>query len=227
MKRPKAVMSWSGGKDSAMALQKALLEFEVCYLLTTVNEKWQRISMHGVRRELLQSQAESIGIQLIEVLLPEVASMEVYEEKMNEALDFLVREGITHAIFGDIFLEDLRAYRESKLKEKGVKAVFPLWGKATKFLVEEFMRMKFGAIVVCVDASKLKKSFCGRILDEDFFRDLPEDVDPCGENGEFHTFVFDAPFFRKPIPFKKGDIVYREYDDTRWASKFYFCDLIV
>lgn len=226
MKKFKAVMNWSGGKDSAMALHRALSQFEICYLLTTINERWQRISMHGIRRELLLKQAESIGIELVEVFLPEIASMEIYEQKMEEALNFLIERGVSHAVFGDIFLEDLKKYREDQLGKKNLKAVFPIWGRQTTSLIREFIDLGFKAIVVCVDASKLDKSFCGRFIDESFIRDLPEGVDACGENGEFHTFVFDAPFFKKPVQFRIGDIVYREYADSRWANKFYFCDLV-
>jgi uncharacterized protein (TIGR00290 family) len=226
----KAVMNWSGGKDSAMALYEVLrdTELEVKYLLTTVNERWQRISMHGVRRELLKMQAEMIGIELIEVMLPEVATMEIYEERMNRAWDFLIEEGVTHAVFGDIFLEDLRRYRENQLAKKNLHGVFPLWGRSTKNLIEEFVALNFRAVIVCVDASKLDTSWCGRVIDENFLRDLPIEVDPCGENGEFHTFVFDAPYFKEPIELEVGETVYREQEDkdTNWSTKFYYCDLV-
>jgi uncharacterized protein (TIGR00290 family) len=226
----KAVMNWSGGKDSALALYKALQdkELEVKYLLTTVNERWQRISMHGVRRELLKMQAEAIGIELVEVMLPEIASMEVYENQMNKAWDFLIGKGVTHAIFGDIFLQDLRQYRENQLAKKNLHAVFPLWGYSTKSLIEEFIALNFRALVVCVDASKLQADWCGRLVDERFIQDLPATVDPCGENGEFHTFVFDAPYFKGTINLEIGEIVYRETreENANWSTKFYYCDLL-
>lgn len=226
----KAVMNWSGGKDSAMALYKVLQdgELEVKYLLTTINEHRQRISMHGVRRELLKMQAEMIGIELIEVMLPEVATMETYEERMNRAWDFLIEKDIKHAIFGDIFLEDLRRYREDQLAKKNLHGVFPLWGRLTKSLIEESIALGFRSVVVCVDASKLDASWCGRLIDENFLHDLPIGVDPCGENGEFHTFVFDAPYFKKPIELEVGETVYREQEDrnANWSTKFYYCDLI-
>jgi uncharacterized protein (TIGR00290 family) len=232
MQKPKAVMNWSGGKDSALALQRVLEsgEYEVKFLLTTVNEKWQRISMHGVRRELLRKQAEALGIELLEVFLPEVSSMSVYDEKMDEAMDFLLGRGITHSIFGDIFLEDLREYRESQLARKSMKGVFPLWKMSTSELIEELVFRGFRAITVCVDASKLGAEFCGREVDEAFVRDLPPNIDPCGENGEFHTFVYDAPCFKNPIPVRKGQVVYREYrsnGDSAWSNRFFYCDLLL
>lgn len=221
-------MNWSGGKDSAFALHKVLQgnEFEVKYLLTTVNSHWQRISMHGVRRELLQKQAEVIGIELIEVLLPEMPSMEDYEAEMTKTLDFLLEQGITHSIFGDIFLQDLREYRENKLKEKGLTGVFPLWQIPTSQLVTEFIEQNFKTITVCVDATKLDQNFCGRVIDQSFVDDLPKEVDVCGENGEFHTFVFDAPFFKKMIEFTKGETVFRDYKSENIRSEFYYCDLL-
>lgn len=228
MPKNKAVMNWSGGKDSAFALHKVLQgnEFEVKYLLTTVNSHWQRISMHGVRRELLQKQAEVIGIELIEVLLPEMPSMEDYEAEMTKTLDFLLEQGITHSIFGDIFLQDLREYRENKLKEKGLTGVFPLWQIPTSQLVTEFIEQNFKTITVCVDATKLDQNFCGRVIDQSFVDDLPKEVDVCGENGEFHTFVFDAPFFKKMIEFTKGETVFRDYKSENIRSEFYYCDLL-
>jgi uncharacterized protein (TIGR00290 family) len=231
MIKPKAVMNWSGGKDSAAALQKVLEggEFDVKYLLTSVNSHWQRISMHGVRRELLKRQAEAIGIELIEILLPEMPSMEVYEAELNQTLDHLVEDGVTHSIFGDIFLEDLREYREKQLERIGLLGVFPLWKRPTADLIQEFLDLGFKAIIVCVDGKKLDKSFCGRVIDRSFINDLPGNVDVCGENGEFHTFVFEAPYFSEPIGFTVGEIVYRKYPaatESGIANEFYFCDLI-
>ena len=231
MIKPKAVMNWSGGKDSAVALQKVLEggEFDVKYLLTSVNSYWQRISMHGVRRELLKRQAAAIGIELIEILLPEMPSMEVYEAELNQTLDRLVEDGVTHSIFGDIFLEDLREYREKQLERKGLLGVFPLWKRPTADLIQEFLDLGFKAIIVCVDGNKLDKSFCGRVIDRSFISELPGNVDVCGENGEFHTFVFQAPYFSQQIDFTVGEIVYRKYPaaaESGIASEFYFCDLI-
>ena len=230
MTKPIAVMNWSGGKDSSFALNKVLQEneFEVKYLVTTVNEHWQRISMHGVRRELLKAQAEAIGIELIEIFLPEDPSMEIYETQLNETLDLLIKNGVTHSIFGDIFLEDLRAYREKQLKRKKLQAVFPLWKIPTKDLIKDFIEDGFKAITVCVDGTKLGEDFCGRLIDKSFIDELPDEVDVCGENGEFHSFVFDAPFFKNSIELKIGEIVAREYtnEDPALSKQFYFCDLL-
>lgn len=228
--KPNAVMNWSGGKDSTLALYKVLHEeqFEVKFLLTSVNSHWQRISMHGVRRELLHKQAESIGIELIEILMPEMPSMETYEQELNKTLDYMIEQGVTHSIFGDIFLEDLREYRETQLKKKDLCGVFPLWKVPTSDLIQQFIAGDFKAVVVCVDGKKLDKSFCGRTIDESFVNDLPPDVDICGENGEFHTFVYDAPFFRNPVSFDIGKTVFRQYRtcEVGISSAFYFCDLV-
>lgn len=224
-------MNWSGGKDSALALYKILDEgaFDVKYLLTSVNSHWQRISMHGVRRELLHLQAEAIGIELIEILLPEMPSMEVYENELNRTLDFLIENGITHSIFGDIFLQDLREYREKQLHSKNLKGVFPLWQIQTPDLINEFIELEFKAVTVCVDAAKLDENFCGRLIDKSFVADLPEGVDVCGENGEFHSFVYEAPFFRQTVEIMLGETVFREYKSeagANWNNSFYYCDLL-
>lgn len=224
-------MNWSGGKDSALALHKILEqnEFDVKFLLTSVNRHWQRISMHGVRRELLHRQAAMIGIELIELLLPEMPSMEVYETELNKTLDLLIENGVTHSIFGDIFLADLRAYRETQLSAKNLTAVFPLWEIPTRDLIAEFIALDFKALTVCVDAAKLDESFCGRLIDPDFVAELPAAVDVCGENGEFHSFVFDAPYFKSAIATTVGEIVFREYENAAQAgvgNRFYFCDLL-
>lgn len=230
MPKPKAVMNWSGGKDSALALHRVMQtdEFEISYLLTTVNRYWQRVSMHGVRRELLHRQAEVTSIRLIEVFLPETPSMKDYENELNKALDFLIEQGVTHSVFGDIFLEDLREYREKQLKKKNLAAVFPLWKIPTCDLINEFNESGFKAVTVCVDAEKLDESFCGRLIDKSFVEDLPETVDVCGENGEFHSFVFDAPFFREKIEIEIGETVFREYkteENSNWSNRFFYCDL--
>ncbi len=225
-------MNWSGGKDSSLALNRVLQsgDFDVAYLLTTINSPWQRVSMHGVRRELLQRQAAEIGIELIEIFLPESPSMETYESEMEKHSDFLLETNITHSIFGDIFLEDVRAYREQHLARKNLQAVFPLWRIPTQRLIEEFITLNFQAVTVCVDASRLDRSFCGRLVDESFVAELPEDVDVCGENGEFHTFVFDAPFFGKPINVKRGETIFRQLQtegEANFSTGFYYCDLLL
>ncbi|WP_166925091.1 Dph6-related ATP pyrophosphatase [Flavobacterium poyangense] len=240
----KALFNWSSGKDSALSLYKILQnpDYKIECLLTSVNEKYQRISMHGVRTELLQSQAKSIGLPLKVIQVPEMPTMEVYENVMTQALNELKNKGITHSVFGDIFLEDLRKYREDQLAKIGFKGIFPLWNIPTNELIQEFMQLGFKTIVVCVNEKYLDKSFVGRIIDQDFLDDLPENVDLCGENGEFHTFTFDGPLFSEPIDFEIGEIVYRKYErpknentsntacDTNATDAFdfgfWYCDLI-
>lgn len=241
----KAVFNWSSGKDSAMALYKILQEkeYDISCLLTSVNETYNRVSMHGLHRDLLHAQTERIGIPLKEVLLPEMPSMTVYETKMKAIMTELKAAGNNYSVFGDIFLEDLRAYREHKLAEAGFKGVFPIWNNNTKQLINDFIATGFKAIVVCINEKYLDKSFAGRIINKDFVKDLPANVDPCGENGEFHTFVFDGPIFKEPVPFKKGEIVYKKYtpaqsdktEDNCYKKEedikpfeygFWFCDIL-
>lgn len=208
-----AYFNWSGGKDSSFALYTLLQEksVDIRYLVTTVNSEHQRISMHGVRRELLHEQARLIGIPVHEILLPDSPSMSSYENAMEAGLRPILEEGIRHCVFGDIFLEDLRAYREQKLAEIGVQGIFPLWKQDTRALVERFIDLGFKTVVVCVQADKLDESFVGRTIDRDFLNDLPDNVDPCGENGEFHTFVYDGPIFTRPVNFSLGERVFRNY----------------
>ena len=240
----KAVFNWSGGKDSALCLHKVLTfgEPTISCLLTTVNEHFQRVSMHGVRTELLEQQAASVGIPLVKVLLPEMPDMGTYETIMKEALVKLKNEGMQVSVFGDIFLEDLRKYRENKLAEINFGAMFPLWGIPTTQLMREFIDLGFKAVTVCVDEKFLNKSFVGRVIDDSFLKDLPNNVDPCGEYGEFHSFVYDGPIFNKPIKFKFGEIVYRKYSPIGrkdisqndflvskpdpFDSGFWYCDLL-
>jgi len=211
---------WSGGKDSAMALHalQSAQNHRVTALLTTVTEGFDRISMHGVRRVLLERQAESIGLPLHAVLIPPQCVNATYEARMNEALNEHLARGVRRVAFGDIFLEDLRIYREKNLAQIGMEALFPIWKRDSRELSRYFLRLGFQAITVCVDPRVLDSSFAGRVLDESFFNDLPPGVDPCGENGEFHTFVFDGPVFQKPIRFATGEKVLRD--------GFCFCDLL-
>jgi uncharacterized protein (TIGR00290 family) len=211
---------WSGGKDSAMALHVLLQrpDVRITALLTTVTETYDRISMHGVRRELLVQQAQSIGLPLHEVRIPPQCVNPVYEARMEEALRVHYVAGVRTVAFGDIFLEDLRAYRERNLARIGMTALFPIWKRDTRELIHHFHAAGFRAIAACVDPKVLDRNFAGRALDEQFFRELPPTVDPCGENGEFHTFVFDGPIFRKPIPVRAGEIVDRD--------SFVYCDLL-
>lgn len=225
-KSKKALFNWSSGKDSALALYKILKnpDFKIECLLTSVNQHYKRISMHGVRTELLEAQAKSIGIPLKIMQIPEMPSMEVYEKVMTETLSELKKQGITHSVFGDIFLEDLRKYREDKLATMGLEGVFPIWKVPTKDLIQEFIALGFKTIIVCVNERFLDKSFVGRIIDQQFIEDLPENVDVCGENGEFHTFTFDGPIFQKPIDFEIGEIVYRKYEKPKQESSNTACD---
>jgi uncharacterized protein (TIGR00290 family) len=211
---------WSGGKDSAMALHALLQrpEVRIAALLTTVTETYDRISMHGVRRELLVQQAESIGLLLHEVRIPPQCINAIYEARMEEALQVHYRAGVRTVAFGDIFLEDLRAYREKNLARIGMTALFPIWKRDTRELIRNFHSAGFRALVACIDPKVLDRTFAGRELDVQFFLDLPDNVDPCGENGEFHTFVFDGPIFRKPIPVSAGEVVERD--------SFIYCDLL-
>ena len=193
-------------------------EYKVVSLLTTVTEGYERISMHGVRNELLRRQARSIGLPVEEVRIPPQCPNTIYEARMAETVLRFRARGILHVAFGDIFLEDLRAYREEKLARANMSALFPIWKIDTRELAQRFLRDGFRAIAACIDPRKLAKSFAGRELDSSFFRDLPEGVDPCGENGEFHTFVFAGPIFRGPVPVRRGEVVERD--------SFVFCDLL-
>jgi uncharacterized protein (TIGR00290 family) len=235
-----SILNWSGGKDSALCLHRLRQSeaYEVTRLLTTVSETTNRIVQHGVRAELLEQQSTSLGIPLHKVLLPDWPTMETYDALMHKTLTELKREGVRTSIFGDIFLEDLRQYREQRLAEVGMQGVFPLWQLPTSQLAQEFIRLGFRAVVVCVDERHLDKTFCGRQFDEAFLADLPQTVDPCGENGEFHTFVHDGPIFSRPIAFTAGEISYRKYVPPRkmegdsptsapsMDTGFWYCDLI-
>jgi uncharacterized protein (TIGR00290 family) len=211
---------WSGGKDSAMALHALLhrSDIRIAALLTTVTEGYERISMHGVRRELLRRQAQSIGLPLHEVRIPPQCVNPIYEARMEEALRTHFDQGVRRVAFGDIFLQDLRAYREKNLARIGMTALFPIWKRDTRELIRSFHANRFRAITVCVDPKILDPSFAGRELNESFFCDLPPHADPCGENGEFHTFVFDGPIFHSPIPVRIGEIINRD--------GFVFCDIL-
>lgn len=204
--------------------------YSIDRLVTSVNSHFQRVSMHGLRIELLQRQAEALGLPLEVIELPEQPDMEDYNRIMSKTVSGLKNEGFTHSAFGDIFLEDLRRYREEQLNKYDIQAVFPLWKKDTTVLINDFIDLGFKAIVVTCDAELLGENFAGRLLDRDFINDLPEQVDPCGENGEFHTFCFDGPLFREPVKFEKGEKVYREYDHPSKSGDakmgFWYCDLI-
>lgn len=198
MKR--AIFNWSGGKDSAFALHKVLLEqqYDIHSLLTSLNHETQRISMHGVRFDLLKKQANSLGLPLKTFSLPSSPANSIYEQELKKTMLYFTESGINYSIFGDIFLEDLRKYRENQSAKVGMNTVFPLWKANTTELVSEFINSGFKAIVTAVDASKLSKDYVGRVIDIDFINSLPKEVDPCGENGEFHSFVYDDQYFHSP-----------------------------
>ena len=217
----RVLCSWSGGKDSALALREVLArpQYEVAALLTTVTEDYDRISMHGVRRSLLRRQAEALGLPLEEVGISRRSSNEEYELAMGRVLQRYREAGVTAVVFGDIFLEDLKQYRQGNLAKLDMQAIFPLWKRDTRELVRSFIGSGFRAVVVCVDTRLLDGRFAGRQIDEEFVRDLPGAVDACGENGEYHSFVYDGPIFRRRIAHTPGEIVLRE-------GRFRYCDLI-
>ena len=204
-----------------MALYRTLAskQFEIACLLTTVSEPFRRVSMHGVREELLDRQAESLGIPLEKVRIPYPCPNEVYEEKMRNTLALWKERGVTHVIFGDLFLEDIRRYRETNLSQVDLTPIFPVWGTETASLAREMLKVGFRAILTCIDPRKLDAKFVGRQFDSFLLKDLPPTVDPCGENGEFHTFVYDGPIFREPIPVESGESVLRD--------GFQFADLLL
>ena len=206
-----AVAFWSGGKDSGLALDRVRRSgaYEVRALITTVNAEFRRVSMHGVREELIDLQSEAIGIAAHKMYVGGRGSNDDYVPALCAALESFKDRGITNVIFGDIFLEDLRRWRESLLAGLGMTGVFPLWGEDTRALAREFIDRRFKAIVCCTNDAHLTQSDVGRALDAAFFRELPAGVDPCGENGEYHSFVYDGPVFRRPVTFEIGETVYR------------------
>lgn len=219
--KEKVIFTWSGGKDSALAfyeLQKKK-SYEIKALITTVAEEYERVSMHGVRKTLLAKQAESIGVSLTIIYITKNASNEEYEAKMEDVLLNYRSRGVSSVVYGDIFLEDLKRYREEKLSKIGMNGVFPLWKRNTRKLSHGFIDLGFKAVVTCIDSNELKKEFAGREFNKQFVSELPSTVDPCGENGEFHTFVYDGPIFQKKILYKNGEVVLRN-------KRFYFCDLV-
>jgi uncharacterized protein (TIGR00290 family) len=212
MKRVKAWMSWSTGKDSAWALDVARRkgDCEIVALLTTVNEEYGRVAMHGVRERLLEAQADAVGLPLIKVPLPWPCPNQLYEEAMAAAMRRARDEGVEGMVFGDLFLEDVRKYREEKLAPTGIEPLFPIWGLDTTKLASEMVAAGLRAHLTCVDPSKLAREFAGRVFDFQLLSELPATVDPCGENGEFHTFAFAGPVFQKTIPVRTGEVVERD-----------------
>ena len=235
--KQKAIFCWSGGKDSSYCLYKVLTEavFDVRYLLTTINDTFKRISMHGVREELLDNQVKSIGIPLLKVRVTEGTNDE-YEEHMKTVLLKAKLEGIHTVIFGDIFLEDLRIYREANLAKVGMKGIFPLWKMDTTNLIHDFIQQQFKAVICCANDGYLGEEWVGRDIDKLCIEQLPATVDPCGENGEYHTFCYDGPLLKKGINFTVGEKVYKALEtkpDNACAlpsnittKGFWFCDLL-
>jgi uncharacterized protein (TIGR00290 family) len=219
--REKVIVAWSGGKDSALALYEVLNSgsYEALELLTTVTKDYDRISIHGVRRVLLEQQVKALRIPLEEMFITKGASDAEYESELLKTLKRHRDNGVFSVVFGDIFLEDVRKYREQILAKAGMNGIFPLWKRDTKDLARTFINLGFKAIITSIDSNVLGKSFAGREYEEKFLSDLPANVDPCGENGEFHSFVYDGPIFRERVLFTKGEIVLRE-------NRFYYCDLI-
>jgi uncharacterized protein (TIGR00290 family) len=219
LKEP-VLLGWSSGKDSALVLREILAsrQYEIT-LLTTVTEGYERISMHGVRETLLRRQAESLGLPIDIVYIPQQCSDEQYKRRMETALLRHFQRGCRRMVFGDIFLQDIREYREENLARVGMSPVFPLWQRDSRELSREFMSSGFQAVITCVDTEALDRSFTGRFYDESFVQDLPPSADPCGEKGEFHSFVFDGPIFAQPVPFRRGEHVLRD-------ERFCFCDLL-
>lgn len=236
----KTYFNWSSGKDSALALHYLLKDknYSVDLLLTTINLPHNRVSMHGVRKDLLVKQFEAIGIPYTIIELPQEPTMQEYNSIMNKSIRHLQQNNFECAAFGDIFLEDVKKYREGQLAPFNMKAIFPLWKIDTKKVMNEFINSGFRAIVVSINSTLLDKSFAGRMVDESFIKDLQANVDVCGENGEFHTFCFAGPAFKSPVQFTIGKKVYREYKAPENVEKnnftsskennlgFWFCDLL-
>jgi len=209
---PKAIVSWSSGKDSAWALHEVRTrgDFDVVAILTTVTAQYARVSMHGVREVLLDQQADALGLPVVKVGIPSPCPNEVYEREMARALEAARADDVQHVVFGDLFLQDIRDYREAQLARLGMTGVFPIWHRDTTELAREMVAVGVVAVVTCVDPSKLDRSFAGRTFDERFIDELPAGVDPCGENGEFHTFVTRGPMFSRLIDVRVGEVVERE-----------------
>ncbi|MDB5090917.1 MAG: ATP-binding region [Mucilaginibacter sp.] len=235
----KCIFNWSGGKDSSLALYHCLQnpDLDIKYLVTTINDAADRISMHGVRVELLIQQAESIGIPLYQIRLPEMPDMKTYDNVMRRHMKHFKSKGITHSIFGDIFLEDLKKYRDDRLAEVGMTGIYPLWKRDTGELINEFLTLGFGTVIACTQQHL--EQLVGKEISPELIRSLPADVDVCGENGEFHTFAFKGPIFKKEIKYKLGGKVFKEYktpenttdvcasDPDKKLSGFWYQDLIL
>ena len=219
--KEKVIVSWSGGKDSALALYELqkTKNYEIVSLLTTITQDYDRISMHGVRTILLEIQAESLGLPLEKVFITKNTTNEQYDSKMWEVTAKYPAAGISSVVFGDIFLEEIRKYRENNLSKIGMKGIFPIWKMNTSDLAHEFIESGFKAVITCIDSNLLDRMFIGRTFDEQFLSELASTVDPCGENGEYHSSVYDGPIFRQKILHTTGKVVLRE-------NRFYYCDVL-
>lgn len=224
----KIVISFSGGKDSILGLHRLLQsgEWEIDSLLTTFSQESHRTSSHQVREELIEQQAAAFGIPLRKVYLPDNSTNEEYENVMGEAFQQIFKAEVTHIMFGDIHLKDLKEYREIMVHKFSLEAVFPLWGESTESIMAEFLDNGFKTVVTAVDGTRLDPSFAGKVINNHFLRELPLGVDVCGENGEFHTFVFDGPIFTKPIEFKLSNQFIKTIDAHTGKERFYFVDLL-
>jgi len=224
-------MNWSSGKDAALAYAALLMhkEYEVTHLLTTLSAEHERVFMHGIKEQLLDAQAERMKLPLIKVKLPASPDDSIYKAAMLQTMTGLKEEGVEIAAYGDIFLEDLKVYREQQLAQAGMSALFPLWKRDTRQLVADVEQAGVEAIIVCVNEQYLGKEFLGRKINIDLLTSLPTNVDPCGENGEFHSFVYNAPFFSSSIQIVTGAIVHKTYkspnEDSMWDTGFYFLDV--
>ena len=215
------ILSWSGGKDSCMAAYQLLAsqKYEIASLLTTVTEGYDRISMHGVRRSLLEQQADSLGVPLHQIMIPKDCPNQIYEARMREAVEHFKTRGITKVAFGDLFLQEVKQYREARLAQAGMTGLYPIWMRDTGELVRTFIGLGFRAILCCVDTQAIDASFAGRQIDQALLRDLPDSADPCGENGEYHSFVYAGPIFKRPIACRPGQRVMR-------TARFNYCDIL-
>lgn len=220
--KKKIVMSYSGGKDSTLALHRLLNseEYEVVALFTSVTEGFDRTSVHGVRKSLAEEQAAAIGLPVIKMTIPQSCDNETYNKLLVEQMEELFAEGIEFIGYGDIHLQDVKEYRDNLLQKTNIKPIYPLWGEETGDLMKEFFDLGYKTVVTCIDTSKLDVSFLGRVMDEGFVQDLPENVDPCGENGEFHTFVYEGPALKKSVEYALG-----EYHQSKLGS-FMYIDLV-
>ncbi|HCN84754.1 MAG TPA: diphthine--ammonia ligase [Sphingobacteriaceae bacterium] len=232
MLKQKAALFWSGGKDSAFTLytiQKKYPQFDIVLLVTTVNQEFKRISMHGVREEMLDKQGEAIGIPLQKMRVPNEPTNSAYEKALHLTLSGLKESGIDFIVFGDIFLEDLKEYRDRILKAHDLTGVYPLWKKDTSVLIKDFISSGFHTITCCINNAYLPKSWLGKEINKAFINDLPEGVDPCGENGEFHTFCFEGPIFNQPITITKGEEKFVplniKTDSSEKETGFWYIDL--